>query len=171
MAKRITVISGGQTGVDRAALLAAEARGLGCGGWCPPGRASEDGRVPPRFPLRETPTEHSPLAPEVPRSLRTEWNVRDADATLILRPALAPDPGSDWTAACAARLGRPCLECDPGSPDAARTIGAWLERRQPRTLNVAGPSEGRCPGIEAQALALLTAVFSGAPAGDGERSG
>jgi len=157
----IRVISGGQRGVDRAALEAAEASGLERGGWCPPGRASETGPIPAHFPLRETPFERSPRAPDVPRSLRTEWNVRDSDATLLLRPAqTGPDPGSDWTAACAAALGRPCLVCDPAAADAAEEITRWLESQRIRTLNVAGPSESSSPGIEARARALLVAVFS-----------
>ena len=157
----LRVISGGQTGVDRAALEAAEASGLERGGWGPPGRESETGPIPARFPLRETPLERSPRAPDVPRSLRTEWNVRDSDATLLLRPARAgPDPGSDFTAACAAALGRPCLVCDPAGGDAAEEIARWLDAHRIRTLNVAGPRESRCPGIEARARALLVAVFS-----------
>jgi hypothetical protein len=167
---RIRVISGGQSGVDRAALEAAEACGLERGGWCPPGRESEAGPIPAHFPLRETPVERSPRAPDVPRSLRTEWNVRDSDATLLLRPASvgAPDPGSDWTAACAALLGRPCLVCDPGAPDVAAQIARWLGAHPIRTLNIAGPSETSCPGIEASARALLVAVLS---RGSAHRSG
>ena len=161
MRGRVRVISGGQSGVDRAALEAAEACGLERGGWCPPGRESEAGPIPAHLPLRETPFERSPDAPEVPRSLRTEWNVRDSDATLLLRPAsAAADPGSDWTAACAAALGRPCLVCDPAAADAAHEIARWLDAHPIRTLNVAGPSESTSPGIEASARALLVAVFS-----------
>jgi hypothetical protein len=70
------VVSGGQTGVDRAALDAALALGLPIGGWCPLGRRTEDGPVPDRYPLRETPS--------ADYAERTEWNVRDSDATLIL---------------------------------------------------------------------------------------
>jgi len=161
MAKRITVISGGQSGVDRAALRAAQACGLECGGWCPPGHASDSGPIPLDFPLRETPAERSPRALDVPRSLRTEWNVRDSDATLILRPSGArADPGTDWTAACAAHHGRPYLVRDPSEPDAARAISAWLDAAPIRTLNVAGPSEAACPGIGERAYALLAEVFS-----------
>ena len=91
--------------------------------------------------------------------------------TTRLRPdGLSGTVAGPFAGPLAGWLGRPCLECDPGSPDAAHTVRAWLERRRPRTLNVAGPSEASCPGIEAQALALLTAVFSESPAGDGERS-
>ncbi|MGH7289318.1 MAG: putative molybdenum carrier protein [Myxococcota bacterium] len=162
MARRIRVISGGQTGVDRAALLAAQACGLECGGWCPPGRASESGTIPLDFPLKETPQERSPRAPDLPRSLRTEWNVRDSDATLILRPSAAgsADPGTDWTAACAAHYGRACLVCDPADPAASHAISEWLDAATIRTLNVAGPSEAACPGIEERAYTLLLELLS-----------
>ena len=70
------IVSGGQTGVDRAALDAALALGMRCGGWCPAGRWAEDGPIDPRYPLRETPSGDP--------AQRTEWNVRDSDATLIL---------------------------------------------------------------------------------------
>lgn len=157
--RRIT--SGGQTGVDRAALRAAGAAGLEIGGWCPPGRASESGPIPDDLPLRETPEDRSALAPEVPRSQRTEWNVRDADATLVLGPADATDddPGTAFTLACAEHYARPLLRCDPADPGAGDRILDWLEARAVVTLNVAGPSERNCPGIDAACFALLRAVF------------
>lgn len=156
------LVSGGQTGVDQAALRAARARGIARGGWCPPGRACEGGRIPACFPLQETPVERSPDAPDVPRSLRTEWNVRDSDATLVLRPAAGspdPDPGTDWTLRCASRYGRPLLVCDPAEPDAARRIRDWLAAHRVETLHVAGPGERRCPGAGERAHALLLDVL------------
>jgi hypothetical protein len=157
------VIAGGQTGVDQAALRAAQEAGLEVGGWCPPGRLCEDGLIPSRFPLVETPVERSPGAPDVSRSQRTEWNVRDADATLILRPrgtAAADDPGSAWASRCAARFGRPLLAVDPWDPAAAAEILAWLDRLAVSTLAVGGPSERTVPGIGAQVHDLLVAVFA-----------
>src|SRR5882672_9150963 len=79
------VTSGGQTGVDQAALRAGKDCGLAIGGWCSPGRGCEAGVIPQAFPLNETEQERSPNAPDVPRSQRTEWNVRDSDATLVIR--------------------------------------------------------------------------------------
>ena len=73
---RLRVISGGQTGVDRAALDAAFELALECGGWVPAGRRAEDGPVDARYPLRET------AAGDY--ETRTRLNVRDSDATLIL---------------------------------------------------------------------------------------
>lgn len=156
------VVSGGQTGVDQAALRAAQRSGLDTGGWCPPGRQCDAGTIPARFPMRETPDDRSPDAPDVPRSMRSEWNVRDADATLILRPAAGdvPDAGTDWTARCAGRYGRPLLVCDPADPTAAERIIAWLRATPIWTLNVAGPSERSHPGIGEQVHALLTTVFA-----------
>jgi hypothetical protein len=108
------VMSGGQTGVDRAALRAARDTGLQMGGWCPPDRAADDGMVPKEFPLRETPEDRSPKAADIPRSLRTEWNVRDADATLVLVPAsVGDDAGTNLTMRFAREYGRPYLVCDP----------------------------------------------------------
>lgn len=158
------VISGGQAGVDQAALRAALASGIAIGGWCPPGRESEAGRIPASLPLTETPRDRSPGASDVPRSLRTEWNVRDSDATLVLRPAAreAADPGTEWTLRCAARLGREVLVCDPAEPDAGARVAGWIRARSIRTLHVAGPAERTCPGIGARAEAVLALAFAAA---------
>lgn len=175
------VVSGGQTGVDRAALLAARDAGLEIGGWCPPGRAAEDGPIPDELPLEETPEERSPLAPGVPRSRRTEWNVRDSDATLILRPENPPpedgekgengesrdagdDPGTEWTALAALHHGRPVLTCDQRDDGAAERIVEWLRSLRVETLNVAGPAESSAPGIGEAARRLLTRVLPAARA-------
>jgi hypothetical protein len=156
------IVSGGQTGVDQAALRAAQSCGLSCGGWCPPGRLCESGTIPSHFPLEETPEERSPEAPEIPRSQRTEWNVRDSDATLILQPRLhdKQDFGTDWTRRCAARYGRPLFVCDPADPAAQAKIEEWLRGMSVHTLNVAGPSESTVPGIGDQAYSLLLQIFS-----------
>gem|GEM_PF-334132 len=187
MATLRKVISGGQTGVDRAALAAARAEGLSIGGWCPPGRASEAGPIPPDLPLTETPAERSADAPDVPRLQRTEWNVSDADATLVLSPAAGSsgspgsltagpdDPGTAWAVRCAERYGRPLLVVSPDAPSGVRKIVRWLADQEIATLNVAGPSEGTCPGSGERAFALLSAVFEdAAPTGNrplrGERN-
>jgi hypothetical protein len=155
------VISGGQTGVDQAALRAALACGVARGGWCPPGRESEAGPIPAYLPLTETPQERSASAPDVPRSLRTEWNVRDSDATLVLRCAVGEhtDPGTEWALRCSARLGRALLVCDPSDPEASPRIARWIHTLRIRTLHVAGPAESACPGIGALAERVLTRAF------------
>ena len=85
------IISGGQSGVDRAALDAALAAGLELGGWCPKGRRAEDGPIADRYPLNETDCESY--------ATRTRWNVRDSDATLILCDA-EPAGGTALTIEC-----------------------------------------------------------------------
>lgn len=161
------VISGGQTGVDQAALRAAQASGLDVGGWCPPNRMCESGRIPESFPLKETPEESSPRAPDVPRSLRTEWNVRDSDATLIIRDFATSTPryrdsGTTWTFECAVLYGRPLLLWDVRDPhqSAVAVVRAWLRGLGVETLNVAGPAESTQPGIGDLTETLLLAVFS-----------
>jgi Circularly permutated YpsA SLOG family len=158
----VRIVSGGQTGVDQAALRAAQDCGLACGGWCPPGHLCESGIIPARFSLQETPDDRSPEAPDIPRSQRTEWNVRDSDATLILGPAdaIRNDPGTNWAITCAKRYHRPLLIIDPSDRDAAGHIAHWLQTREIETLNVAGPSEATGRGIGEQAYSLLRRVFS-----------
>jgi hypothetical protein len=116
--------------------------------------------IPADLPLEETPEERSGGAPDVPRSLRTEWNVRDSDATLMLRPsgASCPDPGTDWTAACAYRFQRPVIVHDPWR-DSAAAVARRIASLKVTTLNVAGPSERTIPGIGSKAERFLTEVF------------
>lgn len=157
----IKIVSGGQTGVDQAALRAASSKGISIGGWCPPGRASEAGRIPDIFPLKETPDERSQGAPNVPRSQRTEWNVRDSDATLLLWPAALrkEDLGTRWTSECASRYQKPLLACDPGDLPQAGRVKDWIMEHNIKTLNVAGPSEKTSPGIGALSERFLLDVL------------
>lgn len=155
---RFAVLSGGQTGVDRAALDAARQIGVDHGGWCPRGRAAEDGVIPPQYPLRETPAADP--------AQRTGWNVRDADATLVLTRG-APRGGTALAAERARALGRPLLVLDLGGAPQAGEVARWLREAGVRRLNVAGPRESEAPGIYAEALALLLAVLEALPAGDG----
>lgn len=160
------MISGGQTGVDQAALFTARTLGLDTGGFGPPDLASEAGPIPQALGLKPTPEERSPLAPYVPRSQRTEWNVRWADATLILTPASRPlDPGTALTLQLAKRFNKPVRVVDPAAPGAVEQVRAFLlgrpeaeglaSRAPPRVLNVAGPAESAVPGIFESARALL----------------
>jgi hypothetical protein len=155
------VVSGGQTGVDRAALDVALDLGMPVGGWCPRGRLAEDGVIPARYPLRET-----PLADP---AQRTEWNVRDSDGTLILRRGPVAG-GTALTAELARRYGRPLLQLSLEEPDRVQPdrdepdldavpdlpfVHDWLRGEGIRVLNVAGPRESEAPGITAAARDLI----------------
>jgi hypothetical protein len=144
------IVSGGQTGVDRAALDFALARGIEIGGWVPAGRLAEDGRIPDRHAgLRET---DSPDP-----AVRTAWNVRDSNATLIVSHGPLAG-GSLLTFEEASRLGRPVLHLDldrMSHDEAAARLRSWLEARRPRVLNVAGPRASQDPRIAAAVQAVL----------------
>ncbi|BCW94445.1 MAG: hypothetical protein KatS3mg007_2339 [Thermoanaerobaculum sp.] len=145
------VVSGGQTGVDRAALDAAMELGLPCGGFCPRGRKAEDGRIPERYPLVEL--ESSAYA------TRTWANVRTASATLVL--ARKPiSGGTRLTVEACQRLGKPFLVVDPGDPEALDRAKTWLKAQEVAVLNVAGPRESQDPGIYACALAFLRVLLA-----------
>jgi predicted Rossmann fold nucleotide-binding protein DprA/Smf involved in DNA uptake len=145
------LVSGGQTGVDRAALDAGLAAGVPVGGWCPRGRLAEDGLIPARYPLRETPTADP--------AQRTEWNVRDSDGTLVLHRGPLTG-GTALTATLARRLGRPLLQLDLEAAPEPSAIDTWLRRQGIRVLNVAGPRESEAPGIGTAALELLRRLLA-----------
>jgi hypothetical protein len=146
------IVSGGQTGVDRAALDLALELGLPCGGWCPKGRKAEDGPIAPCYPLRETPSDDY--------AQRTEWNVRDSDGTLVLTVG-PPTEGTAFTVAVAARLKKPCLVVDLAEPMQADSVRSWLARHRIKALNVAGPRESKSPGIYQKARTALEKIFQG----------
>lgn len=144
------VVSGGQTGVDRAALDAAIAAGIPHGGWCPRGRRAEDGVIPERYTL----VEHA--SPEY--AARTEANVVDSDGTLILAQG-ALIGGTALTRTLAERHAKPLLVVDlDAAPDAA-AVRAWIEAHAVRVLNVAGPRESERSGVGAAAGRFLGAVL------------
>lgn len=148
------VVSGAQTGVDRAALDVALELGIPCGGWVPLGRIDELGRIPNRYPnLKETPTAD-------PRE-RTAANVRDSDATLILSHGRLTG-GSLYTREEADRLGRPCLHLDlriRSSGEAVEIAGAWLDENSVQILNVAGPRASKDPKAYTAAAQLLDLIL------------
>ena len=143
--------------MDQAALRAAKDCGLEIGGWCPPGRVCETGVIPPEFPLKETPNDRSPDARDIPRSLRTEWNVRDSDGTLVIRSG-DKDAGTEWTIECARRYKQPLLVCDVDDGGAKDEIQRWLAANSIATLNVAGPAESTAPGIGNKTYAMLASL-------------
>jgi hypothetical protein len=148
------IVSGGQSGVDRAALDVAIALGLEYGGWVPQGGWAEDYDAPPgvlvRYPqLRET-------ASADPAE-RTRLNVRDSDATLII--VHAASTGTALTEALARELARPHLAVRPEDPAALSATRVWLAAVAPATLNVAGPRESEAPGVYERACRLLRALL------------
>ena len=152
---KIKIISGGgQTGVDRAPLDVALALGLPCGGWSPKGRRAENGKIPLRYPLREMP---SPKYPP-----RTAKIVREADGTLILTVG-APTGGTALTVKLSKKHRKTFLVVDlsrGGDPTAVRK---WIRENGIGVLNVAGPREGKAPGIHDQAVRFLQAALKGRP--------
>ena len=148
-----TIVSGGQTGVDRAALDFAIEVGIDYGGWCPLGGWAEDHPKPPgvliAYPrLAETPGRD----PEQ----RTRWNVRDGDATLIVTGRHVRSPGADRTLSLARELGRPHAIVETADPEAAGAIEELLAPLEGDvTLNIAGPRESEAPGIYIEAGDVL----------------
>ena len=148
------IVSGGQTGVDRGALDAAIALKIPHGGWCPRGRLAEDGRIPDRYRLQETEA--------ADYRVRTERNVLEADATLILyRGRLSG--GTALTRRLARQHGKPCLVVDLDRPPPPETIRRWLADQKAKVLNIAGPRESQCPQIGRQAAEFVKALFSNSP--------
>ncbi len=150
---RFKIVSGGQTGVDRAALDFARRHGYEHGGWCPRGRRAEDEAIPLAYQLHETPTSGY--------GERTEKNVVDSDATLIVTRESELAGGTAFTKTCAGQHGRPVLvvrECD-GMAEGAATLSKFLEQNQVRTLNVAGPRESQAPGLGNFVRELLEAAL------------
>lgn len=150
----IRIVSGGQTGVDRAALDAAMESGIPCGGWCPAGRLAEDGCIPDRYPVVELPG-----AGYRQRTLR---NLRDADATVIFyRPPLSG--GSFATMEGCERANKPCLMIDitsSGLDGAIAQLGAFVEQHRVSVLNVAGPRGSGDPVAGQFAYAALKQLLA-----------
>jgi hypothetical protein len=143
------IISGGQTGPDRAALDFALAHGLPHGGWCPRGRWAEDGPVHSRYLLTET--------PEADPKQRTEWNVRDSDGTVIFSIAPLLTGGSQLTAKLAQAYRKPWLHVarERDGPPGAAQLARFLHEHKIRVLNVAGPRRSGEPAAGRFALSTL----------------
>jgi Circularly permutated YpsA SLOG family len=166
----LVVISGGQSGVDRATVDEAIGRALPYGGWCPKGGWAEDFPEPPGL------LAHYPLLRETPLgdpAQRTEWNLRDADATLVLTDVggLTVSPGTALAQQLAARTGKPLLVIDLGAPDALARATEWLAALMaahrpdsPFKLGIGGPRESEAPGIYRKARAFVGALLDRIPA-------
>ena len=140
------IISGGQTGVDRAGLDAAMEAGIPVGGYCPRGRLAEDGTVPERYPLIEINSERY--------ASRTEKNVVESDGTLILNIGALSD-GTKATVDFAKEHQRPYLVLQLDGAPSLQDCRNWIKEHGIRILNVAGPRESKHPGIHLQALGFL----------------
>jgi Circularly permutated YpsA SLOG family len=135
------LISGGQTGADRAALDWAIAQGIPHGGWCPQGRQAEDGILALHYELQETPSHDS--------AQRTEWNVRDADGTVIFSIVPELTEGTLLTAVCADRYSKPWINICQARADRqpAQQLLDFLAGFSIQVLNVAGPRASQAVGI------------------------
>lgn len=148
------IISGGQAGVDRAALDAAIAMGMSHGGWCPRGRIAEDGPIDMRYDLQET--------EGAGYRQRTRLNVVESSATLILNEGPLSG-GTALTRDFAQRFGKPHLVIQMDEEDhdlAVARVLQWLGESGSGVLNVGGPGERKRPGIHGRALVLLLAILA-----------
>lgn len=148
------IISGGQTGADRAALDFAILHGIPYGGWVPRGRRTEDGTLPQKYRFEEMPT------PDYAQ--RTEKNVLSADGTLVVSHGCLKG-GSALTVFLAERHGKPCIHADLDEwsvRDAAERIRKWLCGHRIGVLNVAGPRAGMDPEIYRATFDLLEALLA-----------
>ncbi len=138
--QNITIISGGQSGVDRAALDFALENGINCRGWCPHGRLAEDGIIPHKYPLKETLT--------TDYNERTRKNIEDSDGTIIIYYRLM-DKGTLFTLDVVHSMRKPTfvIQLDNNQTFEKEKLINWLEQNEISVLNVAGPRESSNPGI------------------------
>ena len=148
------ILSGGQTGADRAALDFAIKHHIPHGGWVPKGRKTEDGTLDQKYQLQKMPTDEY--------SKRTEKNIVDSDATLILSHASLTG-GSALTQSLADKHGKPCIHIDLSKVDirkAVLIINIWIQRYKIKVLNVAGPRASKDLKIYQATIDLLEAVLA-----------
>ncbi len=157
------LISGGQSGVDRAVLDLALARGIAYGGWCPKGGWAEDCPDPPGLKAKYPDLQETPLADP---AQRTEWNVRDADACLIVVGAAGREvsAGTMLASDLAHRYRKPLYVANLDDADVLKHAGLWLRVQQARhgaalKLAVGGPRESEVPGIYQRATAFIRALI------------
>jgi hypothetical protein len=148
------IVSGGQTGADRAGLDVAIRWGFPHGGWCPKGRKAEDGMIGGQYKLVETPS-----ANYLPR---TEWNVRDSDATVIFTLAATLTGGSKRTAEFAEKHRKPWIHLSQRSASyesPALMLQRFVEENGVQVLNVAGTRGSKEPDVWKFAYETLEAAF------------
>jgi hypothetical protein len=157
------LVSGGQSGVDRALLDVAIERGVDYGGWCPKGGWAEDFPTPPGLLAQYPQLRETPLADP---AQRTEWNVRDADACLIVVDAagLEVSKGTALAEELAHRYRKPLLVADLAAPEAVERAVLWLRVQRRRlgpglALAIGGPRESEAPGIYQRAVKFIQATI------------
>jgi Circularly permutated YpsA SLOG family len=147
------VVSGGETGADRAAVDFAISHDLAYGGWVPRGGWAEDLRDPPGLLALY---DHFVPTQSADPGVRTTLNVRDSTATVVFTPPIASSPGVTQTLQMANVLKRPFVVIDPSSDDADQSLHEFFERLEPEaTLNVAGPRESEVPSLYRSVTELL----------------
>jgi len=153
----VRVVSGGQTGADRAALDVAISRGIKRGGWVPKGRVAEDGVIPHNYCMEETPSTDV--------QQRTEWNVRDSDASLIVS-SLPLRGGTALTEKMANKYNKPvfifCID-NWRATDTIVQLKKWLEAVGGGNLNVAGPRAPEEPSIYNITYEIMNKLFDNNP--------
>lgn len=157
------IISGGQTGVDRAALDAAIKLGIPHGGWCPRGRLAEDGCISRQYHL-QCPIDENENAEKDIYAERTKLNVRDSDATLILM-SVVPLPvsitsGTNLTLQEVKAKSKPYFVVDLSGESNPDLVVRWINGYGIKVLNVAGPRESQSPGIYDLSLKFLEQFLS-----------
>ncbi len=153
----VKIVSGGQSGVDRGALDATLAARFPCGGWCPSGRAAEDGPIPDRYPLSEMPNGGY--------RKRTIQNVIDSDATLIIYFGILHG-GTEQTMLHCIRRQKPykLIDGDEIAPGRAAELAArFIAHHEVSVLNVAGPRSSQAPLAYAYALEAITQLLCAQP--------
>jgi len=147
------IVSGGQTGADRAGLDSAIKNGIPHGGWCPKGRRAEDGPIEAKYQLQETPSTNY--------LQRTEWNVRDSDGTVIFSVGKRLSGGSLKTLELAIKHRKPYLHLSGVFKDnVARKLKKWMQQNNIRVLNVAGPRAFKEPVVAQFVISTLGHAFN-----------
>jgi hypothetical protein len=157
------LLSGGQSGVDRAVLDVALTQGIAYGGWCPKGGWAEDFPEPPGLLAKYPNLKETPLAEP---AQRTEWNVRDADACLILidTAGLDASAGTKRASELAHHYRKPLLTVNLRETKNAEHAKLWLRVQQARhgrdlKLAIGGPRESEAPGIYREALSFIASLL------------
>ena len=153
----VKIVSGGQTGVDRAALDFALKKGIPCGGWCPKGRKAEDGSIPTVYPLFETTTAEY--------RERTRMNIIDSDGTLIITRSRFFDRGTALTHRLCEQYSKPCLVIDLSQSHRQQIeeFSTWIRNAKIKILNIAGPRESALAGIYQATVLFLEEVGQEGP--------